>query len=395
MVDERESENEGFTPFETKKRVREKDYTTNADPRGHIPVYEFRIGNTGTNKVLVDRETSFVYITGILKALGKVKAEITRLIENQPEIDSVLRKIRGGASAVQGTWLPYEYAKMVSQRIAWPIRDELIPVFGPDFPYSCLRPGAPGFGRFTLSEPHRGFRKSESRPQAKSAALAAQNSSKVPTIVKAQASSSYTSRIARSEDYNSQRTRKSPFSSPPSTEDTALALKEELKRDSQAGPYRHRWKGYDAPIQPPQDRHLSTTATYSYSTFDPQSSRLSHSSSPRSLNTYASASPTPYLPRTLPEVQPVFISQGYSHLPVPPNIPHSYNTTSNPYHHRRQLESYPFYKQARRGIRLPPRASFSAYSPTSPLHVASLRSTLDKGLIAEQERLKESLGERT
>ena len=66
-----------------------------------LTVYEFRIGNTGTNKVLVDRETSFVYITGILKALGKVKAEIIRLIENQPEIDRVLRKIRVGASAVQ------------------------------------------------------------------------------------------------------------------------------------------------------------------------------------------------------------------------------------------------------------------------------------------------------
>lgn len=85
----------------SKRVLRQVEVFIKTDGGFALTVYEFRIGNTGTNKVLVDRETSFVYITGVLKALGKVKAEITRLIENQPEIDSVLRKIRGGASAVQ------------------------------------------------------------------------------------------------------------------------------------------------------------------------------------------------------------------------------------------------------------------------------------------------------
>ncbi|GAA5949277.1 hypothetical protein JCM3765_003357 [Sporobolomyces pararoseus] len=389
MEDERELEHGGFIPFETKKRIREKEYITDSDTRGHIPVYEFRIGDTGTNKVLVDRETSFVYITGILKALGKIKADVTRLIESQSEITRVLRKIRGGVSAIQGTWLPYEYAKKISQRIAWPIRDELVPVFGPNFPSTCLRPGAPGFGRFTLSEPTRGTRSSESRAQAKSADLAARYNSSVSTIEQARANSRSTSKSAGSEDYTSQtpartpQSRKSPsLRLPPSSEETVQAFEEDFEKESEVGPFRHRWQGYDHPLPPFQAHQLPTTpsTTYPYSTFDPQISHVLYSSFPqRSTPFELTGSTSSHLPRTV-SIQPSFNLQ----LPVPPSVPYSCDTISHLYHRRHVFESYPFYHQARRGIRLPPRASFSAYSPTSPLPIASLRSTLEKPFIEEE-----------
>jgi len=35
-------------------------------------------------------------------------ADIVKMIESQPELESQLRRVRGGYLKIQGTWMPYE-----------------------------------------------------------------------------------------------------------------------------------------------------------------------------------------------------------------------------------------------------------------------------------------------
>ena len=71
------------------------------------------------------------------------------MIESQPDLASKLRRVRGGYLKIQGTWMPYEIALRLARRyallshctkarppltfrrrVAWPIRHELVPLFG-------------------------------------------------------------------------------------------------------------------------------------------------------------------------------------------------------------------------------------------------------------------------
>ncbi|KAG8857602.1 hypothetical protein FRB96_005620 [Tulasnella sp. 330] len=95
------------------------------------------------------REYPYFRGDGLLsqKALGNSKADVLRMIEAQPELAMQLRRVRGGYLKIQGTWLPFDVALRLARRVAWPIRDDLIPLFGPTFPDSCLSPDQPGFGQ--------------------------------------------------------------------------------------------------------------------------------------------------------------------------------------------------------------------------------------------------------
>jgi len=35
-------------------------------------------------------------------------ADIVKMIDSQPELASVIRRVRGGYLKIQGTWMPYE-----------------------------------------------------------------------------------------------------------------------------------------------------------------------------------------------------------------------------------------------------------------------------------------------
>lgn len=60
---------------------------------------------------------------------------------------------------VTGTWLPYDLARELSRRIAWEIRDHLVPLFGYDFPQICLRPEDEGYGQLAIGLSHKRARK--------------------------------------------------------------------------------------------------------------------------------------------------------------------------------------------------------------------------------------------
>ncbi|KAG8819055.1 hypothetical protein FRC17_010623, partial [Serendipita sp. 399] len=118
-------------------------YITSNDPRGYIPVYEYPLNGQW---IMMDMDDGYILWTGIWKALGNHKADIVKMLESQPELANQLRRVRGGYLKIQGTWLAYEVALRLARRVAWPIRHDLVPLFGPTFPTTCLAPDQPGYG---------------------------------------------------------------------------------------------------------------------------------------------------------------------------------------------------------------------------------------------------------
>nr|GAT50504.1 predicted protein [Mycena chlorophos] len=138
-----------FRPFaSTKHQVTKGRYITSNDPRGYIPVYEYPLNSQW---IMMDIDDGYVLWTGIWKALGNSKADIVKMVDSQPELARVIRRVRGGYLKIQGTWMPFEVALKLARRVAWNIREDLIPLFGPTFPSTCLSPDQPGYGQVVAS----------------------------------------------------------------------------------------------------------------------------------------------------------------------------------------------------------------------------------------------------
>ncbi|KAH7929222.1 hypothetical protein BV22DRAFT_1116960 [Leucogyrophana mollusca] len=134
-----------FRPYASPNhQVTKGRYITSNDPRGYIPVYEYPLNGQW---IMMDIDDGYILWTGIWKALGNSKADIVKMIDSQPDLAPVIRRVRGGYLKIQGTWMPYEVALRLSRRVAWPIRDDLVPLFGPTFPGTCLSPDQPGYGQ--------------------------------------------------------------------------------------------------------------------------------------------------------------------------------------------------------------------------------------------------------
>ncbi|KAH7884887.1 transcription regulator HTH, apses-type DNA-binding domain-containing protein [Phlebopus sp. FC_14] len=134
-----------FRPYASPNHhVTKGRYITSNDPRGYIPVYEYPLNGQW---IMMDIDDGYILWTGIWKALGNSKADIVKMIDSQPDLAPVIRRVRGGYLKIQGTWMPYEVALRLSRRVAWPIRDDLVPLFGPTFPSTCLSPDQAGYGQ--------------------------------------------------------------------------------------------------------------------------------------------------------------------------------------------------------------------------------------------------------
>ncbi|PPQ83970.1 hypothetical protein CVT25_000516 [Psilocybe cyanescens] len=134
-----------FRPYASPNHhVTKGRYITSNDSRGYIPVYEYPLNGQW---IMMDIDDGYILWTGIWKALGNSKADIVKMIDSQPDLAPLIRRVRGGYLKIQGTWMPYEVALKLSRRVAWAIRDDLIPLFGPTFPSTCLSPDQPGYGQ--------------------------------------------------------------------------------------------------------------------------------------------------------------------------------------------------------------------------------------------------------
>ncbi|KAG6901963.1 hypothetical protein C0995_006192 [Termitomyces sp. Mi166 len=166
-----------FRPYASPNHhVTKGRYITSNDPRGYIPVYEYPLNGQW---IMMDIDDGYILWTGIWKA------DIVKMIESQPDLAPLIRRVRGGYLKIQGTWMPYEQQGVdanyvlpllggpstlssvcaviyrsthrtdVLCSVAWTIRDDLIPLFGPTFPSTCLSPDQPGYGQVVASGPNR------------------------------------------------------------------------------------------------------------------------------------------------------------------------------------------------------------------------------------------------
>lgn len=124
-----------------------KKYATSVDERNFLTVYEYSVNNQW---VMWDYYTGYVHLTGLWKAIGNNKADIVKLIDNSPDLEPMIRRVRGGFLKIQGTWVPFQVAQALAARTCFHIRYALIPVFGKEFPESCLKPHEPGFGQLQM-----------------------------------------------------------------------------------------------------------------------------------------------------------------------------------------------------------------------------------------------------
>ncbi|KAL7413250.1 transcription regulator HTH, apses-type DNA-binding domain-containing protein, partial [Mrakia frigida] len=101
-------------------------YTASIDDRAYIPVFEFPLGS---QTIMIDSDSGYVLWTAIWKSLGNSKADIVKLVDSYDGLEEKIIKIRGGYLKVR-TWVPYEVALKLAQRVAFSIRHELVPLFG-------------------------------------------------------------------------------------------------------------------------------------------------------------------------------------------------------------------------------------------------------------------------
>ncbi|KAG6369885.1 hypothetical protein JVT61DRAFT_13349 [Boletus reticuloceps] len=137
-----------FRPYASPHhQVTKGRYITSNDPRGYIPVYEYPLNGQW---IMMDIDDGYILWTGIWKGTSlppPFSADIVKMIDSQPDLAPVIRRVRGGYLKIQGTWMPYEVSAPTAMPVAWPIRDDLVPLFGPTFPSTCLSPDQPGYGQ--------------------------------------------------------------------------------------------------------------------------------------------------------------------------------------------------------------------------------------------------------
>ncbi|CCO28941.1 Transcriptional repressor XBP1 AltName: Full=XhoI site-binding protein 1 [Rhizoctonia solani AG-1 IB] len=151
-----------YQPYSTlQHRITKGRYITSNDPRGYVPVYEYPLNGQW---IMMDVDDGYVLWTGIWKALGNTKADIVKMLESQPDLAPQLRRVRGGYLKIQGTWMPFEVALRLARRVAWPIREDLVPLFGPTFPSTCLSPDQPGYGQVVATSGKRKSRRTVQPP---------------------------------------------------------------------------------------------------------------------------------------------------------------------------------------------------------------------------------------
>lgn len=131
----------------TPHQITKRKYSTSIDPRNFLTVYEYPVGE---HWVIWDHECGLVHLTGLWKAVGNNKADIVRLVQSSPELETHLKRIRGGYLKIQGTWIPYDLAKTLATKFCYSIRYALVPLFGASFPEKCLQPFERGFGLLRL-----------------------------------------------------------------------------------------------------------------------------------------------------------------------------------------------------------------------------------------------------
>ncbi|KAK5071241.1 hypothetical protein LTR64_007745 [Lithohypha guttulata] len=118
-------------------------------PFGEIADFPRHIPYNSEKKSFLEktgREHLEVRTTPLFKCTGHMKTAPAKMLNRNPGLRDICHSITGGALVAQGYWIPHAAAKAIAATFCYSIRYALTPVFGHDFPDSCIGPGANGFG---------------------------------------------------------------------------------------------------------------------------------------------------------------------------------------------------------------------------------------------------------
>ncbi|KAL4936623.1 hypothetical protein BDV06DRAFT_216529 [Aspergillus oleicola] len=111
--------------------------------RESFEVFQYTFQLPGEDKqwtVMWDYNIGLVRITHLFKCNYYSKTTPAKMLNQNPGLRDICHSITGGALAAQGYWMPYEAAKAVASTFCWKIRFALTPIFGTDFPSTCVPP---------------------------------------------------------------------------------------------------------------------------------------------------------------------------------------------------------------------------------------------------------------
>ncbi|KAG9189040.1 hypothetical protein G6011_05908 [Alternaria panax] len=100
--------------------------------------------------VVWDYNVGLVRMTPFFKSLKYSKTIPAKALRENPGLKDISYSITGGALVCQGYWMPYHAARAIAATFCYDIRWALTPVFGNDFPSTCLHPADPGFAKFLI-----------------------------------------------------------------------------------------------------------------------------------------------------------------------------------------------------------------------------------------------------
>ncbi|KAJ3891228.1 transcription regulator HTH, apses-type DNA-binding domain-containing protein [Lentinula edodes] len=115
----------------------EAKYKTSTDPTGYIFVFQYPLNG---HVLMMNKYDGYILWSALWKAIGNCSVDADETFKMYPFITQAVRNIEDGLSAIQGAWLPYNIARNLALGIAWNIKEDLIPFFGPDFAKNCIAP---------------------------------------------------------------------------------------------------------------------------------------------------------------------------------------------------------------------------------------------------------------
>ncbi|KAG8858730.1 hypothetical protein FRB96_004867 [Tulasnella sp. 330] len=303
-----------YTLYPTQSPITRGRYITSNDRRGFLPVFEFTINDQA---IMMDMDDGY--------------GDIQRMIEADPELQARVRKTKGGYLKTQGTWIPRSCAEALARKIAWPIRYELTPLFGPDFPEMCLDPSHPDYEQ--IGKPHK-------RKRSHTVATTISSTSAAQTVgVQQRERSNTASWMPPTLQRAGTMPVPAPFSEVGVSSTRQLVMQPAVisqsppsnysSHRSNAMPADQRYQAYMQQTHPDQQQHSSP----------------SHTPSP----THTAAEPTPYTPYEPSYQQPqqqavaytsTYGSGGYTSSPPPlhrsPSNPAYYQPQQPTIHHQQQ-----------------------------------------------------------
>ncbi|KAJ3920305.1 hypothetical protein F5877DRAFT_77296 [Lentinula edodes] len=116
-------------------------YTTNDSEKGYISVLQYRLNGY---MLMMDEDDGYILWSSLWKAVGNCSIDVKELLRLRPDLARSARIVKDGKSQIWGTWLPYQLVSALAIRIAWPIRNQLTPFFGPEFSSKCIPPDHTG-----------------------------------------------------------------------------------------------------------------------------------------------------------------------------------------------------------------------------------------------------------